>query len=148
MKRVAKTDPIRRISLLSLKLDNNDGGPILPLISDSPQAFKNSPFYALLNEDDDLSEMASNLMGPGPWTLQRELALPVSCSDIHVSNKNRRASMLITHTLKVVFRVEKGDDEFINQKTAKCKLFDIVIQTPVHILSVNIQYTLSPSDSR
>ena len=136
-KRVARTDPIQRFPLLSLKLDAEDGGPILPLASDDPDVFKRSPFYAMLTADDDPSEMASNLMGPGPWMFQRELALPPSCSDIHFSNKNRKANILISHTLKVIFRVERGDDKYVDQRTGRRKLFDIVVQTPVHILSVS-----------
>jgi arrestin-related trafficking adapter 3/6 len=135
MKRIARTDPIERISLLSLK--RPEGGPILPLISDDPEAFKHSPFYATLASGDDPSHVASSLMGPGPWSFQHELALPSSCSQIHFSNKNRRANILITHTLKVVFRVERGDDEQLDYKTGKRKMFDIVVQTPVHILSVS-----------
>ena len=137
-KRIARTDPIRRISLLSLKSNSKEDGPILPLISDDPEAFKRSPFFTTLNEGDDPSAVAANLMGPGPWTFQHELCLPTSCTQLHFSNKNRRAYILITHTLKVVFRVERGDDEYVDQKSGKRKLFDIVVQTPVHILSVSI----------
>jgi len=45
---------------------------------------------------------------------------------------------------------KKGDDESINQKTAKCKLFDIVIQTPVQILSCrcNPDWTSLPRYSK
>ena len=135
MKRIARTDPIERISLLSLK--SPEGGPILPLISEDPEAFKHSPFYATMAPGDDPSLVASSLMGPGPWSFQHELALPSSCAQIHFSNKNRRANILVTHTLKVVFRVERGDDEQLDCKTGKRKMFDIVVQTPVHILSVS-----------
>jgi hypothetical protein len=138
MKRIARTDPIQRISLLSLKSESKEGGPILPLISDDPEAFKHSPFYATVAAGDDPSALAASLMGPGPWTFNHELDLPTSCAQFHFSNKNRRANILITHTLKIVFRVERGDDEFADQKTGKRKLFDIVVQTPVHILSVSI----------
>jgi hypothetical protein len=143
MKRIARTDPIQRIPLLSLRSECPRDEPILPLISDDPEAFRHSPFYATLTPHDDPSTVASNLMGPGPWTFQHELTLPSSCSQIHFSNKNRRANIVITHTLKVVFRVERGDDEFVDQKTGKRKLFDIVVQTPVHILSVSIVMKIS-----
>jgi hypothetical protein len=136
MQRLARTDPIQRISLLSLKMDGKDSRHILPLISDDPEAFKRSPFYTILGPDDDPSAVAASLMGPGPWMIQHELKLPTSCAELHFSNKNRRANMLITHALKVVFRVERGDDEWVDMKTGKRKLFDIVVQSPVHILSV------------
>lgn len=137
MKRIARTEAVQRHSLLSLKIDTKEGGPILPLISDDPEAFKNSPLYEVVAPDDDPSEVASSFMGPGPWTLNHDLPLPSSCSQLHFTNRNKKSNMVITHTLKVVFRVERGDDESMDLKTGKRKLFDIVVQTPVHILSVS-----------
>jgi arrestin-related trafficking adapter 3/6 len=134
-KRIARTDPIQRFSLLSLKSSSQESKPILPIISDDPEAFKHSPFFA---PEGDPSGVPSSLMGPGPWIFQRELALPTSCTQVHFSNKNRRANILITHTLKVVFRVERGDDKYVDQKTGNRKLFDIIMGTPVNILSVSI----------
>jgi len=133
-KRIARTDPIRRFSLLPLKASNQDSKQILPIISDDPEAFKHSPFYKTVAPEGDASGVPSS----GPWTIQRELALPTSCTQVHFSNKNRRANILITHTLKVVFRVERGDDKYVDQKTGNRKLFDIIMQTPVNILSVCI----------
>jgi len=123
--------------LLSLKASSQESKPILPIISDDPEAFKHSPFYKTVTSEGDPSGM-SGFMGPGPWTFQRELALPTSCTRMHFSNKNRRANILITHTLKVVFRVERGDDKYVDQKTGNRKLFDVIMQTPVNILSVSI----------
>jgi len=136
---IARTDPIQSFSLLSLKIDNKEGEPILPIVSDDPEVFKHSPFYKMVTAEGDSSGAASSLTGHGPWTFQRELALPSSCTQMHFSNKNRRANIIITHTLKVVFRVERGDDKFVDQKTGKRKLFDVIIQTPVNILSVSIE---------
>lgn len=137
MKRIARTDPVHRIPLLALKSDQKECEPILPLVSDDPEAFKHSPFYSMLTPHDDPSEMASSLMGPGPWTFHYELPLPNSCGQIHFTNKNKRSNITIAHNLKVIFRVERGDGEFSHPKTGKPKLFDIVVHTPVHILSVS-----------
>lgn len=146
-RRIARTDPVRRFSLLSLKLDSKEGGPILPIISDDPEAFKLSPFYEMVTTEGDPSGAASGLLGPGPWTLQRELALPTSCTQMHFSNQNQSANILITHTLQVVFRVERGDDQFMDQTTGGRKLFDIVIKIPVNILSVSVALNILPSQS-
>ncbi|KZT21064.1 hypothetical protein NEOLEDRAFT_801051 [Neolentinus lepideus HHB14362 ss-1] len=135
MKRVARTDPIRRIILLSMKHDDKDGPPLLPLDSDDPDAFKNSPLHVMLNPEDDASGLASSFMGPGPWDFHHELQLPSSCDQINFTNKNKKSNISISHTLKIIFRVERGDDQFIDQKTGKRKMFDIVVQTPVHVLS-------------
>ncbi|GLB37733.1 putative cyclin binding protein [Lyophyllum shimeji] len=135
MKRIARTDPLTHIPLLALKHEGKHAGHILPLESDDPEAFENSPLFALVTPDDDPSEMASSLMGPGPWTFHQDLQLPTSCSVIRFTNKNRRSNVVITHQLKCVMRVERGDDLHLDPKTGKRKLFDIVIQTPIQILS-------------
>lgn len=75
-------------------------------------------------------------MGPGPWSFERSVLLPRSCASLHFSNKNKRSNIVVQHTLKVVFRVTRGDDVAMDAKTGKRKMFDIVIQTPVTILSV------------
>lgn len=138
-KSVARVDGPRRIVLFQVKADNDE--PILPLISDSPDAFASSPLVRLLDpseEDDSASrdELASACMGPGPWSFERNIQLPRSCASLHFTNKNKRSNMNVTHMLKVVFRVARGDDQVMDGKTGKRKQFDIVIQTPVTILSV------------
>ena len=136
MKRIARTDPIQAICLLSLKDGDKTPLPILPLTSDDPEAFKHSPLFSMVNPGDDLSEFASSLMGPGPWTLHHDLPLPSSCKLLNFTNKNQRSNIIVQHTLKVIIRVERGDDLHVDA-TGKRRLFDIVVQTPVHILSVS-----------
>ncbi|KAG6828251.1 hypothetical protein H0H92_008639 [Tricholoma furcatifolium] len=146
MKRIARTDPIHHIDLLTVKEHGKHAGHILPLESDDVDVFKHSPLYALVTPDDDVSEMASMLMGPGPWTFHQDLQLPSSCGQMRITNKNRRSNMVITHQLKCVMRVERSDDLHVDPKTGKRKLFDIVIQTPIHILSCrcNPEWTSLP----
>ncbi|KAJ7272081.1 hypothetical protein B0H12DRAFT_678268 [Mycena haematopus] len=136
MKYVAQSDPIVRIELLSVKYDDDKRRePILPLESNDVEALKNSPLLALTVPEDDLSQLAAEWMGPGPWTFHQELQLPPSCSTLHFTNKNKWSNMFVTHLIKCIMRVERGDDAAIDPNTGKRKLYDIVVQTPVHILS-------------
>jgi len=137
MRRIARTDPITRIPLLSIKHEGKNPEPILPLESEDVEVLRNSPLMQIVNPEDDLDEMASSLMGPGPWTFHRDLNLPASCDQMKFTNRNRRGNIVITHTLKLVMRVERGDDLHMD-KSGKRKLFDIVVQTPVLILSVGL----------
>lgn len=137
MRRVARSDPVTRFLLLSAKYEGKNPPHILPLDSNDPDALRKSPLYTLINPEDDESEVASQLMGPGPWSFHHDLKLPESCEAMHFTNRNRRANITISHTLKVVIRVERGDDLYVDGKSGKRKLFDIVVQTPVHILSVS-----------
>ncbi|KAI0645200.1 hypothetical protein C8Q79DRAFT_970304 [Trametes meyenii] len=134
-RRVARTDPINRVSLLALKYPKKDGPPLLPLSSDDPDAFRQSPLAEVVEPHEDLGELVSSLMGPGPWTFRKCLRLPKAGESLHTTNKNRRSNISVSHMLKVIFRVERGDDCAVDPQTGKRKLFDIVVQTPVHILS-------------
>lgn len=135
---IAYTDPLTRIVLLSLKPTSKDDGHILPLTSDDPEAFLRSPLSELIEPSTDPSELMSNLMGPGPWNISKDLKLPEPSEHLHFTNKNKMSNVSVTHTLKVIFRVERGDDEAMDANTGRRKMFDIVVQSPIHILSVCI----------
>ncbi|KAL5504710.1 hypothetical protein ACEPAH_7373 [Sanghuangporus vaninii] len=144
-KQVARAEAVKKFELLSCRYHEKDGPPILPLASD----FTSSPLRGLVDAEDE-SEAASSLMGPGPWSIQALLQLPKSCSLMHFTNKHKRSNIGIAHVLKIVFRVERGDDQFIDTKTGRRKHFDIVVQTPLHILSCrcNPEWTSLPRYSR
>ena len=143
-RKVARGEPIHRTALLIAKDDHKDAPAILPLQSDDPNILRSSPLATFIppNPDEveaesELSEMTSSLMGPGPWTLHKEMQLPRNCRTLRFTNKNRRSNITITHVLKCMIRVERGDDSVLDEKTGKRKLFDIVVQIPIHILSVS-----------
>ena len=74
---MARTDPNNRVALLALKYPKKDGAPILPLLSDDPDAFARSPLAEIVDtEADDVGEAMAGFMGPGPWTIRRDLPLP------------------------------------------------------------------------
>ncbi|KAI9465256.1 hypothetical protein BJY52DRAFT_1209668 [Lactarius psammicola] len=127
---IRRTGAAQRINLLSLEPRDKDS-PLLPL----SQAATDSPLHALLGSDDVSSELTAKFMGAGPWTLQTDLKVPNGSRTLHFSNKNWRAPIQISHTLKIVIRIERGDDKQMDPKTGKRKRFDIILQMPVHILS-------------
>lgn len=92
------------------------------------------------------SEIAADLMGAGPWTLQLALKVPNSSRMLHFSNKNRRGPIQISHALTIMIRVERGDDEQMDPKTGKRKRSDVILQMPVHILSVLYPHTFIRSN--
>ncbi|KIK67533.1 hypothetical protein GYMLUDRAFT_156560, partial [Collybiopsis luxurians FD-317 M1] len=128
-KRVARTDPVLTIPLLALREESkdNDLDDNCPSLA---RRFCSSPLSVAL------SELASSLMGPGPWTIPLSLPLPLTHAGLLPSNKNKRSNVTISHLLKCVIRVEKGEADEPEDK--KRKLFDIVVQTPIQILSVSI----------
>ncbi|KAI0090703.1 hypothetical protein BDY19DRAFT_886993 [Irpex rosettiformis] len=133
-KKLVRTDPLNRVVLLALK-DQHKDHPILPLDSNDIEAFKGSPLYSDAESDEEVSETIANLMGPGPWAITRNIPLPKTCNELHFTNKNKKSNITVSHTLKIIFRVQRGDDQEVDKQTGKRKMFDIVVQTPIHILS-------------
>ena len=129
-----RKDPKRRFKLLSLK-SKDENVPLLPL-PDVVTSVTDHPLCSLLEDKDDTSPFMANLMGPGPWTLQMRLTVPDACGMLHFSNKNKRAPIEVSHSLKIVFRAQRGEDEDMDPQSGKPKQFDIMMRMPVHILSV------------
>ncbi|KIY46033.1 hypothetical protein FISHEDRAFT_47966 [Fistulina hepatica ATCC 64428] len=137
-----RTDPVNRVQLLSVKHETPEMGPLLPLASDDPDAFMRSPLRLLAGPDNDLGALVAELMGPGPWAFRKELLMPESCCTLQFTNKNRKSNIIVNHVLKCLIRVERGDDMYMDAKTGRRKLFDIVIQSPVQVLSVRLRLLL------
>jgi hypothetical protein len=129
-----RKDPKRRFELFSLK-STDENIPLLPL-PEMVTSVEGHPLYPLLKDNDDTSKFLANLMGPGPWTFQLSLTVPNKCGALHFSNKNKRAPIEVSHSLKVVFRAQRGDDQHIDPQSGKPKQFDIMLRMPVHVLSV------------
>ncbi|KAI9441623.1 hypothetical protein H4582DRAFT_1398749 [Lactarius indigo] len=126
---IRRIDAGQRFDLLSLE-SKDKNSPLLP----HSRTVTDSPLCTLLTSNEALpSEPIENLMDPGPWTLQ--IFLEVPSRKLHFSNKNRRAPIQISHQLKIVTRVERGDDKQMDPKTGKRKRFDVILRMPVHILS-------------
>lgn len=152
-------DPIRRWDLLSLKyedkrllpvdlehydrpLDALSASPLFPYVCLDPYASagtasggKNTPLHE--HRDDALVNM---LTADGPWMLHAELAIPKPCGWIHFTDRHPKSSLACHHLLKIIIRTERGDDVEVDPKTGRKKQFDIVVQTPIHILSVRFPF--------
>ena len=89
-----------------------------------------------------------NMLSPdGPWMLQTEVTIPSPCGRIHASNRHPKANAGVHHLLKIVIRCERADEQEIDPKTGKKKQFDIVVQSPLQVLSCrcNSDWTSLPT---
>ena len=147
--RPLRSDPPLRFCLLSLRHEGKNPPPILPLESSSPDVLRSSPYFKMIDREtrhdpDEMGELAASLMGPGPWKFHRDLKLPSDCGAMKFTNKNMKANVRVSHLLKVVMRLEKAqhalatEDPHTPGHSKKPSLFDVVVQTPVVILSVSI----------
>ena len=132
------------IPLLDLQNDD-DTKPLLPLSSDDPLAFENSPLATLRPLGANASNVVSDLLGPGPWPLRVVLRLPADCRLLHPTSRSGDSSIHITHALRFTMRLSRGDDPAMDHKTSKRKRYDVVVRAPVHILSVRFCFPLSTS---
>ncbi|KAI6046634.1 hypothetical protein EDC04DRAFT_2629047 [Pisolithus marmoratus] len=111
--------------------------PILP----TPLSPHRSPLVPYLRRGAD----PSDLIGPGPYNLSTVIAIP-GCSDtpkgplITFSIRHRDAGVRVEHTLRIVIRVERPDENDDDTSDSagddiKKRLFDITVQVPVVVLS-------------
>jgi hypothetical protein len=151
---LSRTEPIRRYQLLCIRhpqsLSNikevaRNAPPLLPILSDDasksseavllPYADPPLSLVAQESETERNSEALAHLMSPdGPWHLQGTLRVPLAY--LQTSHKHKLSYVIIKHAVKVYLRVEKGDDDK-DPKTGRKKQYDIIIETPVNILSVS-----------
>jgi len=133
------------IPLLDLHNDD-DTKPLLPLSSDDPLAFENSPLAALRPLGANASNVVSDLLGPGPWPIRAVLRLPADCGLLHPTSRSGGCPVHIAHALRFTMRLSRGDDSAMDSKTTKRKRYDVVVRAPVHILScyARAEYTTLP----
>ena len=128
-------------SLLLLQC-NDESKPLLPLSQDDPLAFEQSPL-ATLRHQGRRSEVISQLLGPGPWPIRVNLHLPADCNVLHPTSRSRESSIHVTHALRFTMRLTRGDGS-VDPRTNKRRLFEVVVRTPVHVLSVRVAEFSTP----
>jgi arrestin-related trafficking adapter 3/6 len=154
---VAKETPVL-FELWNLKQDESEGRKeetqLLPIVSDSDDALLSSPLLEYMVPTEYNSAMqdaegssstvdmdaATDFLGPGPWKLAHTMPLP-HCDLVVPSFTNPaggigRANMEVKHTVKIVMRVERGDDKHLDKKGRR-KRWDIVVQIGVQMLAVS-----------
>ncbi|KAG9105365.1 hypothetical protein FRC07_009342, partial [Ceratobasidium sp. 392] len=155
-RRVARHDPTRRYELLSLKHphgspkhnhhDKSHRLPLLPILDEGD--VRDSPLFGLVENlgEEGEGDAGASLWNPnGPWTLQLQANLPTCSSPVHFTCKHAKSNITISHWIKIMIRVDRGEEP--SEKDKKRKQFDIIVETPVHLLSCkcNPEYTALPA---
>ncbi|KAF9777874.1 hypothetical protein BJ322DRAFT_1176291 [Thelephora terrestris] len=156
MQKVAKVPKSTRQVLYCLKDSDKSRTPILPLTETDPHK---SPLYALAREDLEYTgqseeeravELAAEWMGPGPWPLRFNVEIFNTYGALRPTNMNKKGNITVSHTLMITIRVEKTPaGEGGGDGSKKKKMYDIIIQYPIHLLShlCNQKYTSLPAYS-
>lgn len=160
--KVARHEPVRFHKAFQIQHPNIHDR-LLPIISDSSTAASRSPLAEYVHPERDepsdlvipptastenlehTSDVVSHLLNPaGPWYLRFDVPIPGCDSGIHFTNKGPGARIVVAHRLRVAFRVAAGlvERTGINEKL---KLYDIIIEAPIRLLSVRLFITLHVS---
>ncbi|KAG8976121.1 hypothetical protein FRB90_009307 [Tulasnella sp. 427] len=141
--KTARHEPARRWELLNIK-DPDKYTPLLPILSESVDAASRSPLARHVDEE-DLSAAAGQLLNPtGPWSFRFSLKVPDCTTKLHFTNKYTKAKIVVTHHVKIIMRVDRGDDTELDAK-GKRKQFDIIVEAPIQLLSPT--YSLFPLEA-
>lgn len=124
--------------------------PILPILSDSPDALDSSPLAPLARaaagQDQDSDALPSILDPTGPWELATELSIPAcGTTRINLSTNHSKSNIAVHHLIRLSIRVGKssqGDWEVLNDNVGSSssaagaekktpQLYDIIIEAPI-----------------
>lgn len=120
-KRVARHEAVKRYPLMALKHDSKPPVPLLPILSESTEAIWSSPLAAFavqaMQGNDTEDDAVASLLDPfGPWYLDTTLQVPDCSSRIRFTTKHAKTNMSLSHWLKLIIRVERGDDVAVDAK--------------------------------
>ncbi|KAF8336430.1 uncharacterized protein EI90DRAFT_174368 [Cantharellus anzutake] len=146
---IVRHDPVRKYELLSV-WQSDTLGPLLPILSNSPSAGRDSPLtpyvcpdnvspgmmpFASTTSFDRTDEAVTHLLSPtGPWKLRFKLRLPDCSSGFHFTSKSPGALIIVSHMIRLSIRLSAANKLDLQGKP---KLFDITVDTPINILSVS-----------
>ncbi|KAK9895999.1 hypothetical protein P389DRAFT_170898 [Cystobasidium minutum MCA 4210] len=149
-RKMARSEPIRRYDLI--KVQKPDSSAMLPIISEDPDAIAHSPLKDWIHGYTTTDGEGIQTMDPnGPWILENSIPVPDCSSALSFSTSHEKANISVIHSLKIIMRVERGDDDYLDSKGDR-KKFDIIVEAPMHILSCRTAavnalptYTTNPS---
>jgi hypothetical protein len=73
----------------------------------------------MVESPEDSDAVAQILNPTGPWSLHRTLQVPDCFHGIHFTNKHAKSHINIQHNMKIVLRVQRGDNEQMDAKGRK-----------------------------
>jgi hypothetical protein len=122
-RRIARHEATKSYPLIAFRNPEDKTGPhpLLPILSDKTDALWLSPLAAMAVQaratDESEDDAVSQLLNPfGPWNLETMLHVPDCQSKIKFSTKHEASNMSIGHFLKIIMRVERGDDKILDAK--------------------------------
>ncbi|SCZ89070.1 BZ3500_MvSof-1268-A1-R1_Chr1-1g00932 [Microbotryum saponariae] len=131
-----------------LRIEHKDPKePLLPILSDDPKAITDHPLAGFFINPDTSDDTTPALLDPlGPWHIESYLQLPTCASKIAFSTHHEQSNIATSHIIKVMLRVERGDDEYLDSKGNR-KLWDVIIESPIHILACQCAQNILPAYS-
>ncbi|KAI5477665.1 arrestin domain protein [Pseudohyphozyma bogoriensis] len=143
-RKLTRHEPPKKFPLMRIE-HKDPKEPLLPILSDDPDAIKNHPLAEFFINPTSSDDSTPSCLDPlGPWHLDSYIKLPECASRLNFSTIHEKANINVSHTMKIMLRVERGDDDFLDSK-GKRKLWDVIIETPIHILSCRCTQNILPA---
>jgi len=134
-RRTHRQENVRRFNLIKVSHED-ETVPLLPILSTSPEAIAESPLAAWLINPTSSDDTTPSCLDPlGPWELEGLVSVPDVSSNIKFTTTNPKSNLSVTHVVKVILRIERGDDEYLDAKGNR-KKWDIIVEAATHVLSV------------
>ncbi|KAK4057050.1 hypothetical protein OIO90_001950 [Microbotryomycetes sp. JL221] len=129
-----------------LRVENKDPkDPLLPIFEPDANAIMDHPLREFFINPTSSEDWTPQLLDPlGPWYLESNLQLPDCTTKVNFSTAHEKSNISTSHILKIMLRVERGDDEFLDSK-GKRKLWDVIIESPLHLLSCRVAQNSLPA---
>ncbi|GAA5823094.1 hypothetical protein JCM11251_007483 [Rhodosporidiobolus azoricus] len=145
-RKLTRHETPKRFQLLRIE-QKDPKEPLLPILSDDTHVIEQHPLKEFFINPNSSDDATPSLLDPlSPWHLDGYLQLPECSTKINFSTHHDKSNIAVAHNLKIMMRVERGDDEYLDSK-GKRKLFDIIVETNLHILSCRLQQNLLPAYS-
>ncbi|KAK4699498.1 arrestin-related trafficking adapter 3/6, partial [Phenoliferia sp. Uapishka_3] len=126
-----------------MRFENKDPkDALLPIFTDDAEVLKSHPLAAFFinpTSSDDSTPLCFDPLGP--WNLESVIKLPDCSAKLNFSTIHEKSNINISHILKIVLRVERGDDDFMDSK-GKRKLWDVIIENTSGVLVKDLQEKL------
>lgn len=134
-RKITRSEGVKSYTLVKVEYPDPDQF-ILPILSDDPDAISKSPLSKFLinttsndgkfynafaslrrTNHDCFADTTPSCLDPiGPWELEGLLQVPNCASNLLFSNNHPAANLDVVHTLKIVLRVERGDNQVVDSK--------------------------------
>lgn len=132
-RKMHRQEPAKRFVLAKYSYPD-ESQPLLPILSEDPDVLSKHPLSKWFINPTSCDNTTPSCLDPyGPWDIESAIDIPAD-HRLRFTTTNPKANLSVTHCVRVILRVERGDDEHLDRE-GKRKRFDIIVEAQVNLLS-------------